>query len=155
MNSKIVIALIFVPLLTACFSKSKESYNSKLAITNEIKERTSISLDTTKFEVLIDSIHNTEEAFDSDYNWSATILLDANYINEIKKEIQGSKYFNWVTYEFDDNWNKIDTTQVHGIWHEKAHELEFIQKPKKYNPEPIQVILEPSSHKLYLHVIHL
>jgi hypothetical protein len=155
MYSKIVVVLIFATLLTACRSKPKETYNSKLAITNEIKEKTTISLDTAKFRVLIDSIHNTEEAFDSDYDWSVTIQFDANYIKQIKKDIQSSTYFNLVTYEYDDKWNTIDTAQVLGIWHEKANELEFIQKPKKYNPEPIQLTLDTVTRKLNLYIIHL
>ena len=155
MNSKIVMAFFFILALIACSNKNEENYNSKLAIQNEIKTLTNIALDTSKFIVLVDSVHDTEEAIDDDYSWFINIQFDKDYFHHLKKTIHSSANYNTIQYEYDEKWKDIDTTKGKGVWYSDSNKLDFIQNPKEFNSEPIILSVDTLTQKLNLLIIHL
>ena len=154
MTSKIVM-LFFVVLLVACYSKTEKPYNSKLSIRDEIFSKTNIKLDTTKFIVLEDSVKNTEEAFDSDYTWFVKIKFDNNYFETTKKKIRLSTKYNFVTSEVDENWKKMDTSKIKGIWYLDSTSYKYIENPKNYKSESIQISIDTLTKRLEFTLIHL
>lgn len=147
--------LFFVVLLVACYSKTEKPYNSKLSIRDEIFSKTNIKLDTTKFIVLEDSVKNTEEAFDSDYTWFVKIKFDNNYFETTKKKIRLSTKYNFVTSEVDENWKKMDTSKIKGIWYLDSTSYKYIENPKNYKSESIQISIDTLTKRLEFTLIHL
>lgn len=154
MTSKVVM-FFFVVLLVACSSKTEKPYNSKLSIRDEIFSKTNIKLDTTKFIVLEDSVKNTEEAFDSDYTWFVKIKFDNNYFETTKKKIRLSTKYNFVTSEVDENWKKMDTSKIKGIWYLDSSSYKYIENPKNYKSESVQISIDTLTKRLEFTLIHL
>ena len=142
-------------VLIGCSTNTKESYNSKASIKYDISNLTGINLDTTKFSVLIDSIHNTEGAFDLDYTWFVNIQFNDKYFEELKEIIRESAYYNIVTHDFDKNWTSIDTSKIKGVWHSDSTLFRFVQKLNYSNPEPIYLSIDTVTKTLDLQLIHL
>lgn len=149
----LLFSIIF--LLTACIPSSKRPYNSKAAIRYDINSLTSINLDTSKFEVLMDSIHHTEGAFDSDYTWYVKIKFSNEYFDTIKNRIRYSRYFGKARYYGGINWKKVDTTNLKGVWFIDSNKFEFIQRSDYLNPEPIYLNVDTVNKMLDLTLIHL
>ena len=154
MTSK-VLMIFFIVFLIACSSKNEEPYNSKLSIQDEILSKTDIKLDTTKFVVLMDSVENTEGAFDSDYTWLVKIKFDNNYFEYLKKTIRSSTRYNTVQSEFDENWKGVDTSKIKGIWYLESRLFKFVEKHKRFNSEPTQIKIDTVTKKLDLVLSHL
>jgi hypothetical protein len=155
MASKLIQTLLIIFILTGCSTMTKKPYNSKLAIQSDIANLTDIHLDTTKFIVLVDSINNTEGAFDLDYTWYVNIRFDNDYFENIKTIIRSSAKFDSVTHDFDKNWNSVDTAKIKGVWHLDSTLFKFVQKPRQFNPEPIYLSVDTSTKTLDLQLIHL
>ncbi|MBA4239591.1 MAG: hypothetical protein C0448_02605 [Sphingobacteriaceae bacterium] len=155
MTSKLILTFLIIVALTACSTKTKKPYNSKLCIQYDIGKLTGINLDTTKFTVLVDSIHNTEGAFDLDYTWYVNIRFDNNYFENIKQVIKTSVNYNSVTHEYDKNWTSVDTAKIKGVWHSDSTLFKFVQKPRQFNPEPIYLSVDTLTKTLDLELIHL
>jgi len=154
MTSK-VLMIFFIIFLIACSSKNEEPYNSKLSIQNEILSKTDIKLDTTKFTVILDSVENTEGAFDSDYTWLVKIKFENNYFENLKKVIKSSTRYNTIQSEFDENWKGVDTSKIKGIWYLESRLYKYVEKPKDYNSEPTQIRIDTLTRKLDLILSHL
>ena len=155
LTSKLILTSLSLVALTACSTKTKIPYNSKLAIQQDIHVLTSIELDTAKFMVLLDSIHHTEGALDLDYTWYVNIRFENDYFEDLKRTIRTSADFNALTEQFDPNWSSIDTSNIKGVWYEHATLLKFAQKPREFNPEPIDLSVDTLTKTLDLRLIHL
>jgi hypothetical protein len=155
MTMKLIIISWITVLLTACLTKTRSSYNSKLTIRHRIGYLTGIDLDTAKFTVLTDSINNTDGAFDLDYAWYINILFDKVYFESLKKTISSSPNLAPGKNEFEINWSAIDTQRIRGIWYSDSAFFRFVQKPKKFNPEPIYLWVDTLARTLNLELIHL
>ncbi|QQR99201.1 MAG: hypothetical protein IPK18_06765 [Sphingobacteriales bacterium] len=154
MKLTLVFSTILIFILQACSNQSKDEYNSKHRINYSIYFFTDIRLDTTKFEVITDSIHNTEGAFDVDYSWFVKLKFDSIYFENLKNEIRASNNFNTNKSEFDDNWKLIDSN-ILGIWLIDTTNIRFVQKPVKYNPESKWLSIDTVTKVLELELIHL
>ncbi len=152
MNSKLLLIFIFLLGVLSCSTNIKE-YNSKLAIRNDIKELTAIELDTSKFTVLLDSIHNTEGAFDSDYTLFVRVKFDQNYFDSLKQTICSTSYFNVVN--LNEDWKVVDTSKIKGVWFIDSASYRYLQKPMESNPEPIYLYIDTVSRDLNLELYHL
>ena len=141
--------------ITSCKNENEKPYNSKLSIRDEIFSKTNIKLDTTKFIVLEDSVKNTEEAFDSDYTWFVKMKFDNNYFETTKKKIRLSTKYNFVTSEVDENWKKVDTSKIKGIWYLDSTTYKYIENPKNYKSESIQISIDTLTKRLEFTLIYL
>ncbi|MCL9806594.1 hypothetical protein NAT51_13745 [Flavobacterium amniphilum] len=148
---KLIVTLLGLIALTSC----SKPHNSKQAIHSELKHLVNLELDTSKFVVLTDSVHNTEGAFDLDYTWYANIRFDKDYFENVKKTIRSSANFNTITNEYDKKWFSIDTSKIKGVWHSDSVFLEYIQKPKGFKSESIYLSIDTTSRELNLRLIHL
>jgi hypothetical protein len=155
MNLKITLVFFFILGIIACSKKTDKPYNSKLSIRDEIKTITNITIDTTQFSVLVDSIHNTEEAIDDDYTWFVTIQFDKDYFKQVKKNILSSNHYNAVTHENDPNWSSINTTTTKGVWYSETKFFKYVQKPKESNFQPVYISVDTLTKKLELLLIQL
>jgi hypothetical protein len=155
MTPKLILTSFMIIASTACSTKTKKSYNSKHAIQHAIGNLTNITLDTAKFTVLVDSIHNTEGAFDNDYTWYVKIRFHGDFFENLKGTIWSSANFNSVTNQYDKNWGSIDTSKIKGVWHSDSLYFRFFQKPIKNNPEPIYLSVDTLTKTLELQLIHL
>lgn len=155
MTTKLILTFLIIVLLSNCSTTTKKPYNSKFSIQYDIGKLTDINLDTTMFTVLVDSVHNTEGAFDLDYIWYVNIRFDDNYFENLEQIIRTSESYNCVTHEFDKNWSSVDTSKVKGVWHTDSTLFKFVQKPKQFNPEPIYLSIDTSTKTLDLMLIHL
>ncbi|MBS1636906.1 MAG: hypothetical protein JST26_13395 [Bacteroidetes bacterium] len=134
---------------------TKDAYNSKLTIQQSIAKLTGLNPDTAKFEVLADSIHYTEGAFDLDYTWHVHIRFQDQYFDKIKRDIRNTPVFDSVTNDYDKNWSLVDTSKVKGLWHSDSASFMFTQKPKKFNPERIYLWVDTPTKTLTLQLVHI
>jgi hypothetical protein len=155
MKTNIIVFFALTIFLLGCMPTSKKTYNSKLTIRYDLKKLTGLELDTAQFYVLKDSIHHTEGAFDSDYTWYVKIKFTDSYFSPLKDKIRYSPYFDLARYEYDDNWKKIDTTKITGVWCIDSAEYRFVQKPLNFNPEPIYLSVDTINRILDLKLMHL
>lgn len=155
MISRITFFNLFIILLSACTNNYNNKYNSKLTIRNNIYYLTNITLDTSEFTTLRDSIQNTEAAFDLDYTWYVKIKFDSTYFVNLKNIVTKSENYYLINNEFDLKWNSIDTTKIKGIWYCDSTFFRFIQKPREFNPEPISLTIDTLTRILDLELIHL
>lgn len=150
--------LIFsaVFLLDACLPSSEKPYNSKATIRYDINNITGLKLDTSKFVVLMDSIHHTEGAFDSDYTWYVKIKFGNEYFDSLKCNIRNTSYYNAVKGYGSNGWKGVDTSKVKGVWYARdTAKIEFIKKPNYFDPEPIYLNVDTVNKILNLTLMHL
>jgi hypothetical protein len=146
---------LLIILLDSCNTNTKSDYNSKRSIQNNFADFTNFELDTTNFDVLVDSIHNTEGAFDLDYTWFVKIKLSDGYFNTFKSKIQSSQNYLPSTNRFEIDWYSIDTSTIKGVWYSDSTRIEFVQKPQEYNSEPLYVSIDTLTKIIELILIHL
>ena len=149
----IIFGLNFIHL-TSCFTKVEKTYNSKLAIQNFLIEKTNLNIDTSNFNVIIDSIHNTEGAFDLDYNWFVEINFNSNYFQTLKKSIRSTDNFCLIKHQYSESWSKIDTSIIKGIWTEDSVNLLYFQKPGNYS-EPFILSVDTTTKIFKIRLTHL
>lgn len=154
-NLKPLFAFSIFFILLSCDNARDIPYNSKLSIQYDIEKLTDIRLDTTQFEVLLDSIHHTEGAFDLDYTLYVKIKLSDECFATLKDSITSSSNFNKIQYEWDKNWIKIDTANIKGVWNFNNNNYQFIQKPLDFNPEPYTLSIESNTKIMSIELIHL
>lgn len=147
---------IFISILTIIlFSCTKKNYNPKYTIQNSIHEKSDLELDTSQFSILLDSVHNTETAFDLDYQWYVKLKIENNYFENVKRKIKATSYFNLISHQYDSKVYSVNTTKVKGIWYTDSTRFVFRENSMKSNTEYIQMFLDTSTHILEFELVHL
>lgn len=154
MQIKTLIYFLLIVILTSCVTRTEKPYNPKLAIQNRVNEKTNITLDTNNFIILLDSIYNTEGAFDSDYSWFVKLKFDNNYFDKLKEIIRTTPNYCAIEHQYGESWNNIDTSKIKGIWIVDSVYFKYYQKPKTYS-EPIILSIDTVTKTFDLELIHL
>ena len=154
MYIKTLIYFSIITTLTSCSNCIEQPYNPKLAIQNRINEKTHIKLDTSSFIIILDSIHNTEGAFDLDYSWFVKLKFDDSYFDNLKENIRATPNYCAIEHQNSESWNNIDTSKVKGIWTVDSVSLKYYQKPGTYS-ETIILSIDTVTKTFDLELIHL
>lgn len=154
MQIKTLIFFLLIVVLTSCSTRTEKPYNPKLVIQNRVNEKTNIKLDTNNFIILLDSIHNTEGAFDLDYSWFVKLKIDNRYFDKLKENIRSTPNYCAIENQYSESWNNIDTSKVKGIWTVDSVSLKYYQKPGYY-AEPIILSIDTVTKTFDLELIHL
>lgn len=131
-----------------------ETYNSKLEIQNCIIQKTDIKLDTNKFTIILDSIHNTAGAFDLDYSWFVKLKFENSYFEKLKETIRSTPNYCVIEHEYSKSWDNIDTSKVKGVWTIDSVYIKYYRK-RGDNAEPIILSIDTVTKVLDFELIHL
>jgi hypothetical protein len=142
-------------ILSSCF-RDNEPYNSKTEINKFLLAKTDLNIDTANFTVLLDSIHNTEGALDTDFDWNVKIKFQDPYSEQLKHRIESTPYYDFLKHLYNNKeWKNVDASKIKGIWVRDSSTLRFIEKPADFSPEPIYITIDTLTGICDITLIHL
>jgi hypothetical protein len=148
-------------IFTSCLHQTdKEAYNPKLSIQYLIQDKTNLLLDTNSFTINLDSVKNTEGAFDLDYTWFIKTQFDNNSFEKLKQNIRSTIGFcavNWYEDRYNEKWAKVDTSKIKGVWTIDSVYFKFVEKPTSdgFRREILRLSFDSVTRKADIELVHL
>jgi hypothetical protein len=149
--------LVVLSLVLISCKKSKSEEWTKADMIHLIHEKTDLKL-PKNFKVLLDSVRQTEGAFDSDYSYALTIEYNQLQEKEIVKQITNSLLFDTIkTSNYADPiWDEINSKTEKGIWASGKNGFEFFHCDNEKNrTEPFYLTVDTLTNIIELNLSHL
>ena len=158
MRNLTVITLFFaLSLFLISCHKSKSEEWTKADMNHLIQEKTDLKL-SENFNVIIDSVEQTESALDSDYSYRLTIEYNQLMEKNIVEQITNSILFDTIkTNNYADPiWKTINSKTEKGIWTSEKKGFEFLHCDNEKNrTEPFYLNVDTLTNRIELNLTHL
>ncbi|MGZ9675670.1 hypothetical protein [Flavobacterium sp. GNP001] len=159
MRRNLFINNLFIVLLMVFIScnKSKSEEWTKSDMAHLIQEKTDLKL-PINFKVILDSVKNTEDAFDSDYFYALTIEYKKSNEKEIIKQITNSILYDTIKTKnyADPIWAVINSKTEKGIWANEKKGFEFLHcNNDKNRDEPFYLTVDTLTNRIELNLTYL
>lgn len=152
----------YLLLTLLVYSCSRSATDARQDFITTCNEKTGIDFSDYNFEIILDSIDQTEGTLESDYIWYFKARLPQSALDSLKTELRSTEYFGEVPW-FDsysaESWNDIDTSNHLGVWTIDSTLFWFVERHDKHGmhhpAETMHLKIDTVTRLVEMELIHI
>ena len=148
--------LILIIALNSCSNSNKREW-TKTDMASLLSEKSDLQI-SKNFNVIKDSIKNTEGAFDLDYTYYLKIEYDKLEEENIIEQIINSAFFDTIQFMnyAEPIWKEVQLKGKKGIWTKEEKGFRYLYLNNGVNSrEPFYLNIDTTTNRIDLTLIHL